>query len=260
MARQERFIPGIYNYCDRWCERCDYTHRCRVYRDSQRRRDRHGRHGEDPDDLDVALQDVSRSFAKARRMLDRWAKANDLDLEEMLAEGSADLAERNAERHAETRPAVLAAKRYMDLCGPLLELLRPAFEQAREDAEGRAALMDVTAEADRLAHVRQAFDVLSWDYRLIYVKARRAMECRAEADRQTDDSREFALHDAAGTGHVVRKCLVRSKAALTEIYDWDEALRDRVIELLLTAERVQQAIEEAIPQALEFVWPPKNEE
>ena len=22
------FIPGIYNYCDSWCERCLYTSRC----------------------------------------------------------------------------------------------------------------------------------------------------------------------------------------------------------------------------------------
>ena len=26
-----RFIPGIYNYCDRWCERCAFTSRCMNY-------------------------------------------------------------------------------------------------------------------------------------------------------------------------------------------------------------------------------------
>ena len=25
------FIPGIYNYCDRWCERCSMTDRCATY-------------------------------------------------------------------------------------------------------------------------------------------------------------------------------------------------------------------------------------
>ena len=24
-----KYIPGIYNYCDRWCERCEFTSRCR---------------------------------------------------------------------------------------------------------------------------------------------------------------------------------------------------------------------------------------
>jgi hypothetical protein len=31
MALDPRFIEGIYNYCDRWCERCPFTSRCLVY-------------------------------------------------------------------------------------------------------------------------------------------------------------------------------------------------------------------------------------
>lgn len=31
MAEDPRFIPGIYNYCDRWCERCPFTMRCMLY-------------------------------------------------------------------------------------------------------------------------------------------------------------------------------------------------------------------------------------
>jgi len=28
---EERFISGIYNYCDYWCERCAFTKRCRNF-------------------------------------------------------------------------------------------------------------------------------------------------------------------------------------------------------------------------------------
>ena len=31
MANNPDFIPGIYNYCDRWCEHCPFTLRCMVY-------------------------------------------------------------------------------------------------------------------------------------------------------------------------------------------------------------------------------------
>ena len=31
LAQDPRFIPGIYNYCDRWCERCPFTSRCMNY-------------------------------------------------------------------------------------------------------------------------------------------------------------------------------------------------------------------------------------
>lgn len=31
METQDGFIVGVYNYCDRWCERCSLASRCRVY-------------------------------------------------------------------------------------------------------------------------------------------------------------------------------------------------------------------------------------
>ncbi len=33
MEVREGFIVGIFNYCDRWCERCPLTSRCRVFAD-----------------------------------------------------------------------------------------------------------------------------------------------------------------------------------------------------------------------------------
>ncbi len=48
--RNPRFIPGIYNYCDRWCERCEFSHRCAQFAmrshdrpDDPRTRDRENR-------------------------------------------------------------------------------------------------------------------------------------------------------------------------------------------------------------------------
>ncbi|MCB0550950.1 MAG: hypothetical protein KDD19_25495 [Phaeodactylibacter sp.] len=32
---QQSNIPGIYNYCDRWCERCSFTSRCLLYAQEQ---------------------------------------------------------------------------------------------------------------------------------------------------------------------------------------------------------------------------------
>jgi hypothetical protein len=31
LAGSKRFLEGIYNYCDRWCERCPFTSRCLNY-------------------------------------------------------------------------------------------------------------------------------------------------------------------------------------------------------------------------------------
>ena len=36
LPRPPGFIDGVYNYCDRWCERCRFQSRCRLYRDMRR--------------------------------------------------------------------------------------------------------------------------------------------------------------------------------------------------------------------------------
>ena len=33
MEVSDGFIVGVYNFCDRWCERCPLTSRCRVFAD-----------------------------------------------------------------------------------------------------------------------------------------------------------------------------------------------------------------------------------
>jgi hypothetical protein len=34
MDIDDGFVSGIYNYCNRWCERCAYTRWCRLFADS----------------------------------------------------------------------------------------------------------------------------------------------------------------------------------------------------------------------------------
>jgi len=35
LVREGNFIEGIYNYCDRWCERCSFTNRCLNFESSK---------------------------------------------------------------------------------------------------------------------------------------------------------------------------------------------------------------------------------
>ena len=35
LADSGKYIPGIYNYCDRWCERCTMTAKCLTYAQEQ---------------------------------------------------------------------------------------------------------------------------------------------------------------------------------------------------------------------------------
>ena len=147
----------------------------------------------------------------------------------------------------------------MDGCKGLLETLSLAFNDARDDAVERAGFMDVEAEAGQLARVREAWEVLTWDFNLIYVKIRRALDGMFDAEQEEDDLKDASLNDAAGSASVARRCLVRDKAALLVLYEWDERFADTAIELLAMAERMLRALEAQIPACAAFPWPPARQ-
>ena len=83
LANNPDLISGIYNYCDRWCERCPLTSRCLVYATEQE---------EDgsPESHDIRneafWQKLESIFQETRAMIAEWAKEAGVDLTEPTAE------------------------------------------------------------------------------------------------------------------------------------------------------------------------------
>ena len=63
------FVPGIYNYCDRWCERCPLQLRCMSYMMGKKLKERTKVNlGEEmPDDDESALARLKKNWKKSRR-------------------------------------------------------------------------------------------------------------------------------------------------------------------------------------------------
>src|SRR5215471_1674643 len=78
LAEDPRFITGIYNYCDRWCERCGFTSRCLLFAQEQ------------ADGIDDDARDIDNSafwdrmtsiFEQTREMLELVAAEQGIDLD-----------------------------------------------------------------------------------------------------------------------------------------------------------------------------------
>lgn len=107
MVGEENFIPGIFSYCDRWCERCDFTSRCRVFANERRR-------GlEDSDDpMGDTLRFVAESFAEAKQMLYEQAEKTGIDLDAAMNDPAVDEGIKRSEKVVESEEAVKLAKQY----------------------------------------------------------------------------------------------------------------------------------------------------
>lgn len=262
-GKREKFIDSIFNYCDRWCERCDFADRCRLASTEQRRMARRRRLGQDPDDMDLAMKDVVRDFEKMRRLIERHAKAQGIDVEEILhGDPVINAGIEQLEKDLESHPVYRMARTYNRLCGELLKQCGGEFNADAKDARKRSQYMNVLPEAARFDQLREALDVVAWDHTLICAKVRRAVSGvleDAQDAAQLEQADAFHLEDAAGSAYVARRCLIRSKAALMNLYEYHELRRDQIIELLRLADRLQHSLEELVPGCLTFVWPPAGE-
>lgn len=75
MAIKDQFIPGIHNYCDRWCERCDFGSRCEVFAiEAEYALE------ESDDPMGDAVRTVAAALADAKRMLIEKAEETGVDI------------------------------------------------------------------------------------------------------------------------------------------------------------------------------------
>src|SRR5574341_771910 len=93
MVDDPRFISGVYNYCDRWCERCPLTARCLVYA-TEREQDT-----EDPGSRDINnrafWERVEETFREAREMLEEMMQERGIALEPSDPDTERELARRH---------------------------------------------------------------------------------------------------------------------------------------------------------------------
>src|SRR5438128_10686000 len=80
LAGDSKFIPGVYNYCDRWCERCSLSNRCLNYAMEKEADDR------DPAARDLAnekfWQKLHETFRETIEMIQADAKERGIDLDD----------------------------------------------------------------------------------------------------------------------------------------------------------------------------------
>jgi hypothetical protein len=252
--RDDRFIAGIFNYCDRWCERCRFTDRCQVYEQEQRQWERHLLRGEDPDDPAVFIKDVEESLGEAIGMLAAMAEEAGIDLaakleEQAGAEPEAELPSRLS--GPEAHPLTVRMERWSQRVGALLERMRtetPAIGQelARAAREYSEREQDATLEA--LPGARDAFELLGRYQFLVVVKTVRATGGLADAGAETPEELTAARwDDALGTAKLVNECLGKAGAALWQIAELHGDWQAEVLPLAAETEALRQEIDRLFP-------------
>jgi hypothetical protein len=236
LVAEKRFIPGVYNYCDRWCERCPLTSRCLNFSISQ----------EDPPDPEA--QDIrneafwnklSETFAETLEMLKEGAKewGIDLDTVEFTEEDTERLKakDRTADNHLLSR----AAKRYIGIVDDWCK-------------ERETLFFETAAAAREGVNLEEAFEVIRWYQYFISAKVIRAVGGKVGDDEEGDD--EFP-RDSDGSAKIALIAMDRSISAWAVIRHYVAEGAKGVIDAIAFLDSLRQAVEKTFPNARSFVRP-----
>lgn len=251
MASDKSFIPGIYNYCDRWCERCAFTARCRTYERASRYEQG------DSEDLSDALQGVHAELEESMALLDAMLQEHEVTITEADLEAAAAAQEEQQQKSRE-HPLVQLGSAYTEAAGRWLQkpdLTQPFSARLQQQAE-----LGLVSEAQINTAIRQLqeqFDVISYYRIFVPPKIYRAVSGLLAA---TDEERSDPQSDYRGSAKIAVLGIRNSMAALQQLLPLLPEEEEALIGLLARLQQLERLLLETIPDCMQFKRPGFDEE
>lgn len=241
LANNPDLIPGIYNYCDRWCERCPLSSRCLVYATEQEDDDspesRNNRN-------EIFWQKLSSILQETREIIEDWSRIAGMDPCTALVED--DGRHRKKRQLIDNHPLTRAGKQYANAASDWLR----EFDHTTDVGSWRASERDF----EQSQTIEDAREVIQWYQYQIAVKTMRALSSQKEELEADPEIAEFAK-DSDGSVKVALIGIDRSLAAWRML---QLALAERapsIVPLMLQLDRLRQRLEKQFPNARDFVRP-----
>jgi len=276
LAGNPAFISGIYNYCDRWCERCPFTSRCLLYATEQA----------DPDLDDPEIRDIRNEkfwrklqtiFASTARMIAEHAAEAGIDLDAVDATEEMAAHEREMDE-AKQNELSQAAKHYA-------VMVEDWFKDEFATEEDVHTDTTVTSESgDEDWTVRDAVEVIRWYQFFIAAKIFRALTGARHIDEQPDEEDDLfgadfsaeddededfdydavvaksARMDANGSAKVALIALDRSIGAWRTLQVLLKEKAETIMPMLMELDHLRRTAELRFPKARDFIRPGFDEE
>ena len=246
---KQQFIPSIYSYCDRWCERCSFTKRCSTYEGL------YSLSGGKPEFSNRAFWDsIAEQLKKAKNLLSQVANIPGLGFLDVLSEEERAAWEEKEEHiKKQGRAHVLGAisDQYVKLTKAFLlarENYDPKIRQMEDEFRcGFKSRDDIQGE---VACLKDCLQVIHWYVFFIDAKLQRALR-----GKRVDDDKHVSMRDADGSAKVALIGIDRSISAWVQFYELMPDSEDMAIQALSLLSQLKQKTLAEFPHAMEFKRP-----
>jgi hypothetical protein len=243
----DKKIPGIHNYCDRWCERCYFTSRCAVYEDGRSSSPQEQEAGHK-----VFRDTLAENFAKAKHLLEQAAARHGVDLQELVNDiEEKEKSRESIKRKSRLHPLAVLSQEYSDIAGEWLAS-QPGMMEVLEGMRDDLSLgsVDFAKTKEQTDRIKDCLAVIQWYEGFIHVKFMRAL--MGKTDMEGDES---APSDFNGSAKIALIGLERSMQAWAYLFELIPDGEDDFLKILAMLDRMKRMATKEFPQAEKFIRP-----
>ena len=251
------FTEGIYNYCDRWCEKCMHTSKCLSF--SLEEKQDIKRDLLDSENTEF-WKDIEGVFKQTLDMLYEIAEAEGVDLDEIPDEVFADeeLKRKEIRKEAEETVYCKLAKNYSVLSEKWFDNSGDIFDKKDEEFDLKKKLQTPKSDPDSESEIiQELIEIIIYYQHFIYTKLSRALKSKIEFTKEPEDT--WLNDDANGSAKVALIALERSTGAWVKFLKIFKETEGEIFKILITLEKIKKGVEKDFPDAQNFIRPGLDE-
>lgn len=259
---KKNIIPGIYNYCDRWCEKCNFTSNCHLFT-TESRITAHQllNNGEMPKAEDIYKIEEFTDNEEGENVFDETEDDFFIDSDEEETEFEEDLSQDDLDeyrerelRRIEQNKTLLEkfTQEYLDKSHKLVKKLDEKYNLYQPPKE--------KPDNPDLKKLYNNLDVFFYYHMFIHVKFKRAIHSKEDILEEDDDEmNEIHAYDMNGTAKIATISVDNSIAALNVLYSTLQNCSPEIGELLVLLGKIKNEAEKEFPDCMSFIRPGLDE-
>lgn len=241
-----KFIPGIYNYCDRWCERCIFTSRCLNYAlDSE--------DFNTPEQQDIESKEfwnkLQESFSITLDLIRENIEAEDIEID---PEKISDELDKENENHLKAKEHIcsIASEYYSKKVREWFHNSDEVFDKQQNALRSKIEIDPIEAIKEA-SIVKDSIEIINWYQNQIYVKVLRALHSKFDEEENND----VLIKDSDGSAKVALIGIDKSIAAWGEMLRYFSVVEGDIFSFILQLDNLRKEIEITFPEARNFIRP-----
>ena len=241
LAKSDKYISGIYNYCDRWCEKCAYTDKCLSFELSKSQ----------PLKEDVSIdnkkfwKDLEKSFKMVKDMLNEYMKDHGIEPPSDEENEKISLEMKKIDEDINSNPIIKESRSYTKASGQLLkqnDYFTNELNSVGEDEESN----------EKIRKLQDCVEIILFYNSLIYVKLARSLHTYYSVD--SDEQIEME-EDKLVSAKIAVVAVERSMLAWHFILENFTKDTNKVADIILHLNKIKQGIEKTIPHVINYKRP-----